>query len=206
MSRANIPNKLRLFAAWRMGYVMLGFTLIEMIVVIAIIAIVSSVFFLNLREGEQNLALQRSAQLLTQTIDDARNAALSNRLHNSTVSAGGYGVRFLINSNTLIVFADCNQDSRFTDIGSGASSCLEAASGNADYQENSRTVTLERGVNIISINPCDGSCVLDVVFSSPNAKASFMPSFVDGAASVTLQAGNDQLSVTINNLGVPHVQ
>ncbi|OGZ61133.1 MAG: hypothetical protein A2932_00245 [Candidatus Spechtbacteria bacterium RIFCSPLOWO2_01_FULL_46_10] len=183
-----------------------GFTLIEIMIVVSIIAIIAGAFFLNLREGERNLALQRSAQLVIQAVEEARNSTLANRLHAGTVSAGGYGVRFQDGLSSVIVFADCNQDGRYNASG-GASSCIEAASGPLNFAELYSIIELEEGVTISGITPCDGPCVLDLKFSSPNANAVFGPSLVGADAFITLQGSDgDQLSVVINGLGISRVQ
>lgn len=54
-----------------------GFTITELLVVIAIITIVSAVFVVNFRKGEEGGKLQRSAQLIVQGIRRAQNMALS---------------------------------------------------------------------------------------------------------------------------------
>src|SRR3989344_9542280 len=90
-----------------------GFTIIELMVVVGIVAVISGIFLLNYRQGERNLAIQRSAQIVTQNITRAINNSLGGKEHNGatgTVSAGGYGVRFEQGSGIIKIFADCDSD------------------------------------------------------------------------------------------------
>ncbi|MBZ9572490.1 prepilin-type N-terminal cleavage/methylation domain-containing protein [Patescibacteria group bacterium] len=71
----------------------LGFTLVEIIVVIAIIIILSTMIFANYRSGEQQLALQRATSKLTQDIRRAQEMAMSSKEYQlGQIPEGGYGV------------------------------------------------------------------------------------------------------------------
>ena len=59
-----------------------GFTIIELMVVVGIVAVISGIFLLNYRQGERNLAIQRSAQIVTQNITRAINNSLGGKEHN----------------------------------------------------------------------------------------------------------------------------
>lgn len=97
-----------------------GFTLIEVLVVTAIIVIISAFMAVNFRKGEEGRKLQRTAQQIAQDIRKAQNLALSSTEYAAEVPVEGYGARFRtqdINSYTL--FADTLNDSSCGYPGSG---------------------------------------------------------------------------------------
>lgn len=72
-----------------------GFTLIEILVVISIIALLSVLTLSQYKTGQRSLALQRSAHKLAQDIRRAQEMAMSAReLPGGGLPSGGYGVCF----------------------------------------------------------------------------------------------------------------
>lgn len=101
-----------------------GFTLIELIIVFAIIAILSGIGFVGGRSGDRSLALDRSSHQVAQDIRKAGELAL--RAEVSTICGGppsqlsGYGIYFTeTNRNEYILYANCsgNQEG-YSDSGS----------------------------------------------------------------------------------------
>jgi len=94
-----------------------GFTLIEMLVVIAIIGILSLIIIANYRLFENRLALQRSATRISQALRMAEEMAMAAKSSDScqgNIPSGGYGVYFNQNSQEIYIFADCNGDNKLT--------------------------------------------------------------------------------------------
>jgi len=128
-----------------------GFTIVEVLVVLAIVAIISGFMVVNFRKGGESGKLQRSAQLIVQNIRKAQNMALSSVEYGGAVPYA-YGVFFdrdVINS--YILFADLNPDS-YRYNGEPPDKRIE-------------TINLERGIVIDSISP---SPFLHIAFSPPN--------------------------------------
>ncbi len=69
-----------------------GFTLVEVLVVIAIIAIVLMVTLVSYRVGNQRLALKRAVHKLSQDIRKAQEMAMSTREFQGSIPQGGYGL------------------------------------------------------------------------------------------------------------------
>ncbi len=90
-----------------------GVTLTELLVVISIITIISTIMVINFRAGEKGGELVRSAQLVVQGIRKAQSMALGSKENkhpttdNWEVPEGSYGVYIALSSpNQYIIFAD----------------------------------------------------------------------------------------------------
>jgi len=182
-----------------------GFSLIELMVVMAIITIISAIFFLNLREGEGGLALQRSAQAVTQNISATINNSLGGKEHGGTVSSGGFGIIFEENSQDIIIFANCNENNALDS--SGAASSCDTATEGTPYPELFTTYTLEGTIEVSSLSPCTGTpCTLTITFQPPNPDVVFVPALVGSEAQVTLQNIRGRtIDVFVNTRGVTRI-
>lgn len=89
-----------------------GFTLIELIVSISIIALISSIVLANFNSYKRSGGLSASTQLIMSDIRKAQSYALSLKDFGSTGNypMGGWGVYFDIAGNRYIIFADLNGD------------------------------------------------------------------------------------------------
>ena len=100
-----------------------GFTLVEMIVVISIIALISTIMLTNYRGGQKESTLQRAAQQVVSDLRRAQNMAISTKELGTTY---GYGVYF--NSSgyptSYILFADADND-KYYDIGEEVEAAIE---------------------------------------------------------------------------------
>ncbi len=83
-----------------------GFTLIEMIVSIAIITGVTTLFIANYHSANRRTDLVMTAQMVVADLHYAQSNTLSLAKYNSVVPAGGWGVSFDKNANAYTLFAD----------------------------------------------------------------------------------------------------
>lgn len=153
-----------------------GFTLVELIVVFGIVALLSGILLVNMRGGERELALRRSAQKVMQAVREAQNKAFA---------GNDYGVRF-IEGTEPVVFSDSNRN------------------GSYDAGEEVRSVALEATIDIVSCSPSCVS-YFELVFVPPNPDVVFS-SVPAGDAVITLQddSGNTQ-NIYINQMGIPRL-
>lgn len=190
-----------------------GFTFIELLTVMAVTIILSGIVLVNFRKGERNLALQRSAQIITQTINQAITSSLAGKRHSNlagTISQGGFGIYIEKGASSAILFADCDSEIDYDSSGS-AGSCIDALLGaGSSYPEKVELKNLESNITISSITPCSGGppCVLNITFLPPDPQTQFNPAL--GAASeaiIVLQdnTGNE-VTVYVNKLGVTRIE
>lgn len=113
-----------------------GFTIIELIVVIAIIVTISAVVLADYRSGNDQLALQRSAHKLAQDLRRAQEMAMSSAEVGGSVPPG-VGIvlhRIFENGTQYRMYADNNGNNRFDNL-----------------EEFGEPIPLERGVYIKEI-------------------------------------------------------
>lgn len=197
-----------------------GVTLIELVIVMFLLALFGGIVAADLRSGNRNLALARSAQNVTQALERAKALSLGGKTHKGTVSGGGYGVHFDRQHNEIFLFADCDGDLEY-DIISTASSCADASPGNP-YLEKVMELFLEDGIELQHLSfSGSGGCItsppppqtFNVVFIPPDPQTEFLfnpPKTLDPActeAFIRLEnLDEDQLTVYINRLGVTRIQ
>lgn len=129
-----------------------GFTLVEIVIVVAMMVILSGVVIVSGRSGDRSLALDRAVHRVGVDVRRAMALTLRAQEFNCTPPGNqilyGYGVYFDTSTpNSYILFADCAKepppaDHRYTTGGSNTDKIVE-------------TISLENGIRIsaISSNP-----------------------------------------------------
>jgi prepilin-type N-terminal cleavage/methylation domain-containing protein len=143
-----------------------GFTLVETLVVIAVIVTISGIMLVNYRGGEKQFALVRSSYMVASDLRRAQNMAMNVTIFNNQTPAG-YGINFNTASPySYILFADLNNDQI--------------------YQSNEKieTITLEKNIKISGLSADN----LDIVFLPPDPTTKITPDF--SPAIITLQKEN----------------
>jgi type II secretory pathway pseudopilin PulG len=90
-----------------------GFSLIELLVIIFIIALVTSIIIVNFRSGDKRKTLRIGTEEVVSLIKDAQNRALLGEAKKETLSQGGYGVYLTLNHPYCILFQDLNQNRKY---------------------------------------------------------------------------------------------
>lgn len=140
-----------------------GFTLIEILVVLATIIIITGIVIFNIGNERQNSALLRSAQKLSLDLRRAQSFALSSKTYKTSGVPCGWGIHFSgVGSTNYIIFADLASAVNCSDR-----DFIRAGNGSEDFE----TANLESG---ISINSLSGN-LSDVVFTPPDPTVNFTP-------------------------------
>lgn len=165
-----------------------GFTIIEMLVVLAIIIIITGIVIFNIGLERQNSALLRSAQKLSLDLRRAQSFALSSKIYKTSGVPCGWGVHFNgAGSTNYIVFTDlaANIDCSDRDF-------LRASNGSEDFE----SVNLDTGITVSSLS----GGMTDIVFTPPDPIVTFTPNQTSG--SITLINRNSVTrTITINKTG-----
>ena len=159
-----------------------GFTLIELIVVMAIIAIMTGIVFANYRNSQQQLALQRAASKLAQDVRRAQEMAMASEAFEGSIPEGGYGVYFtIIEPDHYILFADANGDREYD---------KDAIPKNELVED----IKIEKGVSIKALS---GES-FHIIFVPPNPDIYIIP----GPGMIELIAGSKSRTIEINRAGL----
>src|SRR3989344_3146611 len=165
-----------------------GFTLIEMLVVLAIIVIITGIVVFNIGTERQNSALLRSAQKLSQNLRRAQSFTLSSKVFKTSGVPCGWGAHFNgTGSNSYVIFADLavNQNCSDRDF-------IRASNGSEDFE----TVNLESGITVSSLS----GGLSDIVFTPPQPSVTF--TLDQTTASIVLVNKSGAIrAVSVNKVG-----
>lgn len=184
-----------------------GFNITELLIVIFIIAVLSSVFLMNYRSFGENYALERSAYKLAQDIRRVSEMAMASRQFEDNagnpIEVDGYGIIFYNDQKTfydLFYYFDSASPKTFK-------ICEENSP--IDIKQTFETIELEKGV-IISDLLNDKNYCINFVPPAPNVL------LLDGDNSdigesiiIELKLENDSSkikTITINNTGMISIQ
>ena len=153
-----------------------GFTLVELMVVFAIIVTITGIVFSSQSTFNKTLILANTAYDVALTLRSAETYGLGSRVI-SGLSNTGYGIHFDTGTNTFILFEDSSGSSCHTSQSSqfGYSSGPDAQPGDCVYtsgsDKNVKTYTLGNNITVSNLyvgnNPASVTS-LDVVFARPN--------------------------------------
>lgn len=98
-----------------------GFTIVEMMVVTAIIVTLSTVMILHFKAGKEKDELRDAAYFVASVLHQAQTNSLAGKTTMDPINGGtlipyGYGVDFVSNRNWIALFADTNVNSFLLDV------------------------------------------------------------------------------------------
>jgi len=176
-----------------------GFTLIEMLVVLFVVAVISSLLIASYRTGQKQYALDEAAQNLVSDLRLVQSMAMSGTgIYQSYYN---YGIYFKKNASSYQLFGDKDND------------CFYTSTGNPNQRDTViETTQLPQNVIIAQVSPAVTPPGLHVCFAPPAPTTYFNqvnnPSSVP-QASITIQYGSDAAlvkTVIINSAGAVKVQ
>ena len=164
-----------------------GFTIIELIVVIGIIALLTALILPNYRRGQESFALQRSATKLAQDLRRAQEMAMSAKKFQACTDSEykyGYGIYLKeIEPDHYLLFADCN--------------------GNGDYDsgrdEIVEDINFEKDVKINKLSKTS----LRITFTPPDPTVSIKP---NPPAWIELSINTSSKIIRVNTAGLISVE
>lgn len=167
-----------------------GFSVIEMLVVMSILVVLTSLLILYNRTGELQIILLREQAHLISTVIRAKSLALNTLIEDTP--ACGYGVHIEVSTGTTpsryFIYRDKAINCRTSDH-------IYAASSDEIIKDSISTVPLQIAFGDIGVH--------DIVFVPPDPQA-----FLDGSQALTeadiVMKSNDgktKATVTINNAG-----
>jgi prepilin-type N-terminal cleavage/methylation domain-containing protein len=182
-----------------------GFTLIEMLVVLAIVSIISSLFIASYRTAQKQYTLDAAAQNLVSDLREAQNMAMSGV--KATPESGGapqqyraYGIGLKKDDAQYVIFADSKNDD-----------CLDTMTGDpSDRDAVIKTVKLPPKVTIVDISPfISPPPILSICYLSPDPTTYFVGTRTSPQATIKLQYESDTSltkTITVNLAGAVEVQ
>jgi len=176
-----------------------GVTLIEILMVIAIMSILLGVSFAGYKQRGEELGLQRTALKVMADIERVREMAMSaEKLASGDVPIGGWGIHFDASlPNEYIIFADKTStpdhlyDPATEGVGDGFEKII--------LDENDK-------IEITLLSPTIPPNSLDVIFLPPSPNVfinSFFPSSSDAKITIRLKNNHSKTKIiTINSVGL----
>jgi prepilin-type N-terminal cleavage/methylation domain-containing protein len=164
-----------------------GFTLIELVVSIAIVASITGIFLANYHSANKQSELTMAAQKLVSDIRLAQNYSLGSKEYGGNMPSGGWGAHFNKTSSpgSYRIFADSNGN-------------MEYDAGEDDKDKGGQIVDLPGGVRIAEINTGSSINLVDITFLPPDPVTNIW----DGAnnynmAQIKLQGEDASLTKTV---------
>ena len=168
-----------------------GFSLVELMVVTAIIGLVSVLTLTGYKTSDQRLALERSTHKLAQDLRRVQEMAVSAKEFEGDVPEG-YGILFdLDDTDQYLIFADFDGNQRFDIFG----------------DEIVEIVSLENKIQLSTLDPVAVDNSLTVVFVPPDPSVAFSPD--NNTALITLEAEvtfSVQKTVQVNKAGLISIE
>lgn len=164
-----------------------GFTLIELVVVIAVTAMLSSIAILYSRTGESQILLFRDQASVVSAILRAK--SLSIQIYAAAAEKiCGYGVHFDASDGSFRIFKDL-----------GTNSCADADKRYSGTNEDVEMFALDAKLKFASLG------LADILFIPPNPTTEIYPALAPGVDSalivISRQNGSSQVSVKVSQSG-----
>ncbi len=186
-----------------------GFTLLEITVVISIMILLGTIFIANYRGGEKQFALKRSTNKLAQDLRRVEEMAMSSQrtpdsFEPGAFPKGGYGIYFQKNSNSYILFADCDGNGVYSGAGTSPTCASSTASFSFWKGEKLEEITLEQGIYIKDLVPSSLN-YLSITFFPPDPTITINPQASSATIYLTF-GGVSQKTITINKVGLIEIE
>jgi prepilin-type N-terminal cleavage/methylation domain-containing protein len=177
-----------------------GFTLIEMMVSLAVIALVSVLFIANFHSANKRTDLILAAQTLVSDLHAAQNNSLGLTKYNGTVPPGGWGISLATSSNSYTLFADVDGNMQYS----------TSTEGNVLYGARVTTLPANISISQLQTSLASSTPAVNVTFLPPDPQTNIYD--VNSGATSTLltitmkeSLNNTTKTVQVNFLGLVEV-
>lgn len=170
-----------------------GYTLVELLMVVAIISIMSAVSFSGYGTSRKSAVLRQEAQKMVLDLRRAQNMAMNvSQLSSSEIPSGGYGIRFDLSSpDTYLIYADTDNSGTYG--GAGETFAVRTLGSSVVISG------ISIGINLGSLNP-DSPADVNFIPPDPKIKINTNDNYF---AKITLRyggAGGQTKDITVNGI------
>jgi len=162
-----------------------AFTLIEILVVVSIISLFSVLVVFDQGQSQKKLSLERASYQVAQDIRRTEEMAIGAQFFEGSYPSGGFGILFIENKNSYIIFADVDNNKSYT-IG--------------EFVEE---ISLE---NFITIDELLPNSPLIILFKAPDPEVIFPAGATMVSIKLTAEGIDSEKTVLVNSIGVIEVQ
>ncbi len=161
-----------------------GYTLVELLMVAAIVSVMSVIAFANYGENRKNVVLRQAAQQLVLDLRQVQNMAMNVTLIGGGIPSGGFGVHFNASpSSSYILYADTDNNKIYTGI-----SEKFPTSTSPDR-------ALDSGIVISSTGG-----VTDINFTPPNPTVAITPAAASAIITLRYGVGGPTKNIIVNGI------
>ena len=161
-----------------------GFTLLELMVALAIIMIIAVLILVNYRQGQKNYILTQAAQALVGNLREAQNMAFTSAEVSGQPNIGGFGIRILSDSSYQL----------FLNTSSDADGCPTGT-----RTDLGNIISLPSGISINNTNT-------NVFYAPPDPKTCISTGNPSITYTLTNTSTGKSTTVIVNKYGVIDVQ
>ena len=182
-----------------------GITLIEIVVVIFIIALFSTILIVNFPEIQRRMALSRStyklAQDLRRTMDLSLSGVPLKDINGSAIAVKGYGIYINMSNNTqYVIYADVDSSHTYNRIGEDLFCTSQGyAEVQGDVSTRDTTDCVIETINLTKENPSLYINRIDNI-NSNNTSINFSPP--NPVINITNHSNNTEIGIVLGIIGV----
>lgn len=130
--------------------------------------------------------------------------AMSSQKTGEAFPKGGYGIHLQEDSNSYILFADCDGDGKYDETGNVFITCAEATPDNP-FPEAIKEIFLEEGIEVsalepYALDPYSGDKTLEITYFPPDPIVTITPAA--SSASIALSFDGSTKTIYLNSGGL----
>lgn len=175
---------------------LMGFTLIEFVVSLSIVALMSGIFLTNYHATNKRSELNVTVQKLVSDMRLAQNYSLGSKEYGSDVPVGGWGLYFnrISSPESYIIFADSDGN-------------MEYNSGESDVEKGGRIISLPTEISIKDIDIGHTTNFVNLTFLPPDPATNIWHGHNHSLMRITLEeSGGLTKVVEVNFFGLIEVK